>query len=209
MRPSFSNQHGGTFVLVEPGEFMGFVLAEPIFVGARPVTQVEWLAIMGSNPSKFQDGWSSGLRPVDSVNFFDCKNFISKLNLNDNEPKLGLEGSFRLPTKEEWEYFCRAGSSTKWHHSDRDNEIDEVAWHAGNSGATTREVGQKAPNDWGLYDLHGNISEWTTTLIDDKYVTKGGSWLTESESTRVTADRLFLPTKRSDSIGLRLIWSPN
>ena len=143
VRPSFNNDNGGTFVLIEPGQNGDLVIEEPFFIGARPVTQVEWSAVMGGNPSKFQEGWSTGLRPVESVSWLDCQTFISILNDNEVEQRLGLSGIWRLPTAEEWEYACRAGSTTRWYHSDRDKDLDEVAWHAGNSGATTREVGQK------------------------------------------------------------------
>ena len=74
------------------------------------------------------------------------REFIAKLNDSEVEQRLGLSGVWRLPTAIEWEYACRAGSTTRWYHSDRDNELDEVAWHGGNSGATTREVGQKKEN---------------------------------------------------------------
>ena len=63
MRPTFSNEHGGTFVLIEPGEIKDISISEPYFIGARPVTQVEWVAVMDNNPSKFQEGWSAGLKP--------------------------------------------------------------------------------------------------------------------------------------------------
>ena len=158
MRPTFSNENGGTFVLIEPGDIANISIIEPFFIGSRPVTQVEWTAIMDNNPAKFQDGWSAGLRPIETVSWLDCQEFISRLNEQDVQEKLGLTGSWRLPTSEEWEYACRAGSSTRWHHSDRDSDLDVVAWHAGNSGATTREVGQKKSNDWGLYDCHGNVA---------------------------------------------------
>ena len=208
MRPTFSNEHGGTFVLIEPGEIRDISISEPYFIGARPVTQVEWVAVMGSNPAKFQDGWSSGLRPVERVSWLDIQEFISKLNENDSGERLGLSGIWRLPAEDEWEYACRAGSVTRWFHSDRDADLDDVAWHAGNSGASTREVGQEKSNDWGLFDCHGNVAEWTSTKVGVKRVTKGGSWLMESESTSSSARGIFAVDKRSDGIGLRLVWSP-
>ena len=208
MRPSFSNDSGGTFVLIEPGENGPLKIEYPFFIGVRQVTQVEWTSVMGKNPSKFQEGWSAGLRPVESVNWFDCLEFISELNENETELRLGLSGTWRLPTEEEWEFACRAGSVTRWFHSDRDGDLDEVAWHAGNSGATTREVGQKKANPWGLHDCHGNVSEWTSTEDGDKRVAKGGSRLMESESTTSSARRVIVSTKKSDTIGLRLVWAP-
>jgi len=195
-------------VLIEPGVNGELVVEEPFFMGVRPVTQVEWSSIMGANPSKFSDGWSAGLRPVESVSWLDCQTFISKLNDLETDQRLGLSGVWRLPTATEWEFACRAGTTTRWYHSDRDADLDEVAWHAGNSGATTREVGQKKNNDWGLYDCHGNVAEWTDTGDGDYRITKGGSWLMESESTTSSSKRMTKIDKTSDAIGLRLVWSP-
>ncbi len=208
VRPAFNNENGGSFVLIEPGQNGNLVVEEPFFIGVRPVTQVEWATVMGNNPSKFQDGWSAGLRPVESVSWLDCQSFISKLNEVETEQRLGLSGMWRLPTAVEWEYACRAGTQSRWFHSDRDKDLDEVAWHAGNSGATTREVGQKKANAWGLYDCHGNVAEWTDSAKDKLRVTKGGSWLMESESTTSSAAGSSNIDKRSDAIGLRLVWSP-
>ncbi len=208
MRPTFSNEQGGTFVLIEPGQNGEISIGQPFFIGARPVTQVEWVSVMGNNPSKFQEGWAAGLRPVESVSWLDCQCFISKLNDAEIGFRLGLSGLWRLPTAEEWEFACRAGTQTRWYHSDRDKDLDEVAWHAGNSGATTREVGQKKENAWGLYDCHGNVAEWTDTEEGNRRVTKGGSWLMESESTTSIARGTSTIDKRSDGIGLRLVWSP-
>tara|TARA_B100000925_G_scaffold286871_1_gene265252 strand:+ start:345 stop:974 length:630 start_codon:yes stop_codon:yes gene_type:complete len=208
VRPAFNNEYGGSFVLIEPGVNGELVVEEPFFMGVRPVTQVEWSSIMGANPSKFSDGWSAGLRPVESVSWLDCQIFISKLNDLETDQRLGLSGVWRLPTATEWEFACRAGTTTRWYHSDRDADLDEVAWHAGNSGATTREVGQKKNNDWGLYDCHGNVAEWTDTGDGDYRITKGGSWLMESESTTSSSKRMTKIDKTSDAIGLRLVWSP-
>ncbi|MBT3656816.1 MAG: SUMF1/EgtB/PvdO family nonheme iron enzyme [Euryarchaeota archaeon] len=208
MRPTFGNENGGTFILIEPGETGDIIVKEPFFIGARPVTQVEWSVVMGDNPSKFQDGWSAGLRPVERVSWLDTQEFISRLNERESEPRLGLSGVWRLPTAEEWEFACRAGTTSRWYHSDRDADLDEVAWHGGNSGATTREVGQKKSNDWGLFDCHGNVAEWTSTEVGIKRITKGGSWLMESESTTSSYRGISSVDKRSDGIGLRLVWSP-
>lgn len=208
MRPSFNNENGGTFVLIEPGNVLDIVIEEPFFIGSRPVTQVEWTAVMGENPSKFQEGWSAGLRPVESVSWLDCQSFLSALNAEETEQRFGLSGLWRLPKAEEWEYACRAGTETRWFHSDRDSDLDEVAWHGGNSGATTREVGQKKANGWGLYDCHGNVAEWTDSQNGNRRITKGGSWLMESESTTSGASGSYSMDKRSDAIGLRLVWSP-
>ena len=103
MRPTFSNEQGGTFVLIEPGQNGEISIGQPFFIGARPVTQVEWVSVMGNNPSKFQEGWAAGLRPVESVSWLDCQSFISKLNDAEIGLRLGLSGLWRLPTAEEWD----------------------------------------------------------------------------------------------------------
>ncbi|MDP6869762.1 MAG: formylglycine-generating enzyme family protein [Candidatus Poseidoniaceae archaeon] len=212
MRPTFTNDFGGSFILIEPGklEVENAVLEviKPIFMGARPVTQVEWTSVMGENPSRFQDGWSAGLRPVEKVSWLEVQDYISKLNENEDKLRLGLSGRWRLPTSAEWEYTCRAGTKLRWFHSDKDSDLDEVGWHAGNSGATTREVGQKKANPWGFFDMHGNVSEWTSCSDGLKRVTKGGSWLMESESTTSSAFTRVNVDRRSDSIGFRLVWAP-
>ena len=225
MLPTFTNEWGGSFVLIEPGSFlMGdengskfekpirkVEITEPYFIGARPVTQVEWTSVMGDNPSKFNQGWSAGLRPVEKVSWLDCMSFISKLNEIDQSEKLGLVGSWRLPTEAEWEFACRAGTTTKWFHSNQDFDLDEVGWHAGNSGATTREVGQKKANDWGLFDVHGLVGEWCSDMwYNDnlRRIHRGGSWFTESDATRSAARSSANVDRCSDGIGFRLVWSP-
>ena len=102
VRPSFSNENGGSFVLIEPGQNGDLIIEDPFFIGARPVTPVEWAAVMGSNPSKFQEGWSAGLRPVESVSWRDCQSFIAKLNETETEQRL-VSGIWRLPNATEWE----------------------------------------------------------------------------------------------------------
>ena len=108
MRPTFTNEWGGSFILIEPGSFImgdenGSKFEKPVrkveisdlyFIGARPVTQVEWTSVMGDNPSKFAEGWSAGLRPVEKVSWLDCRSYISKLNEIDHGEKLGLVGSW-------------------------------------------------------------------------------------------------------------------
>ena len=239
-RPRFEDEFGGSYILIEPGYFtMGDVVGDglarelpthqvdidtPFFIGQRPVTQIHWESVMGYNPSKFQDGWSSGLRPVDSVSRAECMEFILRLNESFNSPRLSVNGLWRLPTEAEWEYCARSDTETKWCFGNFDGDLDEYGWHAGNSGASTREVGLKKPNNWEIYDIYGLISEWCqdnyrtdysipsrqAAYVDSSkvYAVRGGSWFTESDSTRSSSRSFANFDKSSDGIGLRLVWEP-
>ena len=240
-RPRFEDDFGGTYILIEPGTFtMGdtvgdglgreyppheVIIESPFFIGQRPVTQMHWESIMGHNPSKFQQGWSSGLRPVDSVTYHDCIDFINLLNETHNDKqRLSLDGIWRLPTESEWEYCARSGTDSKWSFGDFDGDLDDYGWHAGNSGASTREVGLKKSNNWELHDMYGLVFEWCqdnyrndykipskqTPYLDgsDIYCVRGGSWFTESDSTRSSARGQSKIAKRSDGTGIRLVWEP-
>ena len=235
-RPSFEDSFGGSYLVVEPGEFnlgdevgsghrnetpiQSTTITEPFFLGVRPVTQAHWSSVMGSNPSKFQEGWSAGLRPVESISYSEVETFLEKLNQGDRE-FVGFEGNWRLPSEVEWEYAAKAGTSTRWSFGNKDAELDAHGWHAGNSGATTREVGSKKANPWGFHDMHGLVYEFTSTnwqpshanekpsnISPDFVVAKGGSWFTESDSTRSSSRRRINISDRKDGVGLRLVWEP-
>ena len=118
-------------------------------IGRYEVTQEEWQAVMGSNPS-----WFKGSRkPVEQVSWNDCKSFISKLNSITGK-------NFRLPTEAEWEFASRGGIKSQGYKYSGSNNLNSVAWYDDNSGATTHDVGQKSPNELGIYDMSGNVSEW-------------------------------------------------
>jgi formylglycine-generating enzyme required for sulfatase activity len=157
-------------VLIPPGSFnMGskksdsndekpvhkVTISRPFYIGAYEVTQAQWEAVMGSNPSNFKGPGN----PVETVSWNDCQEFTKKLN----EKIPG--GGFRLPTEAEWEYVCRAGSTTEYCYGDEEGGLGEYAWYSSNSGSTTHPVGQKKPNAWGVYDMHGNVWE----LCQDSY----------------------------------------
>tara|TARA_B100001109_G_scaffold208943_1_gene176523 strand:- start:2414 stop:2875 length:462 start_codon:yes stop_codon:yes gene_type:complete len=150
--------------------------------------------------------------------------FILRLNESFNAPRLSLDGLWRLPSEAEWEYCAKSGTETKWCFGDFDGDLDEYGWHAGNSGASTREVGLKKSNNWEIYDIYGLISEWCqdnyrsdysipsrqTAHVDgsEVYSVRGGSWFTESDSTRSSSRSFANFDKSSDGIGMRLVWEP-
>jgi formylglycine-generating enzyme required for sulfatase activity len=134
--------------------------------------------------------------PMTGVSWDDTQKYITWLN-----EKTGK--TYRLPTEEEWFSACQAGKTTKYCGGEN---IDLVAWHYGNSGATTHEVGQKAKNEWGLYDMSGNVGEWTNSsyiAINSKMirVVRGWSWVDVDESSVM---RFGTPDNRFYHIGFRL-----
>lgn len=125
-----------------------------------PVTQQEYQSVMGTNPSLFAGDPS---RPVEQVSWFDASNYCRTLTAQDLAARRIPAGwQYRLPTEAEWEYACRAGTSTRFSFGNDPDYVNlgDYAWYIDNSEFWTREVGQKLPNPWGLYDMHGNVWEW-------------------------------------------------
>ena len=174
-------------------------------IGKYEVTQGQWQAIMGSNPSKFSSCGDDC--PVEKVSWEDAQKFIKKLNAKGR-------GEYRLPTEAEWEYACRSGGKSEKYCGG--NEVDRVAWYNGNSGDKTHRVGQKSPNGLGIYDMSGNVYEWTCS--DYGYygrknhakcnsgvsarVFRGGSW--SSGPAYVRSARRNLDPGSRGNLGFRL-----
>jgi formylglycine-generating enzyme required for sulfatase activity len=124
-------------------------LSKPFYVGVTEVTQAQYQAIMGMNPSQFK----GATNPAEMVSWDDATEFCKKLSEKTRQV-------VRLPTEAEWEYACRAGTATAFSFGDADSALGDYAWYRANSGNTTHPVGQKKPNAWGLFDMHGNVWEW-------------------------------------------------
>ena len=200
------------------------------WMGETPVTQKLWKAVMGSNPSRF-GSWSREnakmlerlgveakdvlkvesfeAHPVECVSWENiCQSFLKKLNERDDVLRTGLV--FRLPTEEEWEHACRAGGSGRYCRLADGTEItaktlDRVAWYQDHSGGTTHPAGRKEPNAWGLFDMLGNVCEWTQTADGGKRILRGGSWDSPAENCEASHQWKRKPDDRGKGgLGFRL-----
>lgn len=183
------------------------------YIGRYEVTQKEWQAVMGDNPSKF---YGDNL-PVDYVSWNDCQDFINKLN-----QLTGLK--FRLPTEAEWEFAARGGKQSKSYKYSGSDNAKNIAWYVKNSGSKPHQVGTKEPNELGIYDMSGNVGEWcgdwygrysssaqtnpTGPSSGSFRVLRGGSWPSYAGSCRVSYRYNGNPSRRSSSHGFRVVLVP-
>ena len=221
---TLTNSIGMNFTLIQAGQFqMGsenedrekpvhqVKLTRAFYMQTTEVTQAQWEAVMGNNPSAFK----GPDLPVEKVSWEDCQEFIKRLNTKE-----GTE-QYRLPAEAEWEYACRADTS-----SESEEELEEMAWGGWNSGGQTHPVGQKKPNAWGLYDMLGNVWEYCQDWYDAAYyktspstdpggpetgslrVVRGGSWDRSVKSNFRCSYRHFIdPSSRLDYFGFRIVKS--
>jgi len=164
-------------------------------IGKYEVTQGEWRAVMGNNPSYFSN--CGDTCPVEKVSWNDAQEFIKKLNA-----KTGKQ--YRLPTETEWEYACYGGSKTEYCGG---NNLDAVAWYNKNSNNKTHPAGQKQANGYGLYDMSGNVWEWTNDCHSgncEERVVRGGSWSLYPKVARAASRSRIVSTGRNFNFGFRL-----
>ena len=148
-----AGDQGAIYRIPTQGPLHRVRITRPFYLGKYEVTQAQWEAVMGSNPSSFTDSPS---HPVEQVAGNHVEPFLTKLNESRNWQGM----KFCLPTEAQWEYACRAGTTTAWYCGDSDVTLEEYAWFQVNSGGRTHPAGQLKPNGWGLYDMHGNVWEW-------------------------------------------------
>jgi formylglycine-generating enzyme required for sulfatase activity len=188
-------------------------ISRAFHMGVFEVTQEQYQAIMGTNPSNFKDA----AKPVEMVSWDDAVEFCKKASLITGR-------TVRLPTEAEWEYACRAGSRTRFTFGDDDKGLDKYGWYDGDTWEGTRPVGQKAPNAWGLYDMHGNVYEWCSDWYDayvnavetdpqgpksgDARVLRGGAWFSYPWYLRSAFRRSNDPSGRFGLYGLRVVVAP-
>jgi formylglycine-generating enzyme required for sulfatase activity/uncharacterized caspase-like protein len=228
------NKFGMEFVFIPPGTFtMGSPESEPgrrdnerqhqvtltkgFYMQTTEVTQGQWQAVMRSNSFKFQSCGESC--PVENVSWYDVQKFIAKL-----KAKAGIE-TYRLPTEAEWEYAARAGSETAYYTGDTEADLDRAGWCGQNSNGQSHPVAQKEANQFGLYDMHGNVWEWCkdfytghlgSNAVNDPQgpsdgwdrVVRGGSWIKGPAYCRAASRVRFGPRDRHHFLGFRLVLIP-
>ena len=191
-------------------------ISKPFYLGKTEVTQEQWTAVMENNPIRFK----GRTHPVENVSWNDAQEFIRRLNRKEGTDK------YRLPTEAEWEYAARAGTTSAYSFGNDASSLGQYAWYEDNSDKQTHPVGQKQPNAWGLYDMHGNLREWVEDWYDEDYyarspgtdpkgpstgsyrVLRGGSWRSLASFLRSASRNYFTPDFRYVSNGFRLAFSP-
>jgi len=234
----YTNNLGMKFTWIPPGSFMmgspkeekerlpdesqhKVTLTKGFYMGVYTVTQEQWQAVMGNNPSHFKGEKNL---PVEQVSWNDCQEFIKKLREKDKDKK-----AYRLPTEAEWEYSCRAGTTTPFHFgetisTDQANYYGEAVYGNGKVGVyrkKTTPVGTFPANAWGLHDMHGNLWQWCQDWYAAEYpkndvtdpqgpekgtlrVLRGGSWYSYPEYCRSAFRFRYVPGGRSGIYGCRL-----
>ena len=239
-KEKITNTLGMELVLIQPGQFMmgspedepgrnsgekphQVNLTKPFYLQTTEVTQAQWKALMGKNPASNKRCGESC--PVEEVSWEDAQEFVRKLNQKEGTDK------YRLPTEAEWEYACRAGSTTAFPNGgitklqcDRDDNLDSIGWYCGNSNNMIQPVAGKKPNAWGLYDMLGNVQEWCQDWFgaypDDEVVNpkgpkkgsyrvmRGGVWYSPARDARCASRFGSPPHYRFQHIGFRLCMTP-
>jgi formylglycine-generating enzyme len=233
-----TNKIGMKMILIPPA---GAALPKPYYLGKYEVTQSEWTQVMGFNPSAFDPKKAkvadTSNFPVEQVSWFDSVEFCNKLSeqgglqpyydlkvtkrvgkdskqIEDAEVKILGGSGYHIPTDAEWTWGCAAGTKTKYHFGDKDEDLLEYARFKDNSDGRTHTVGEKRSNAFGLHDTHGNVMEWNEEMLSNAKtgapmrVVRGGDWHSTAGPCTVSARHRHSPATRSNIFGLRLARIP-
>jgi formylglycine-generating enzyme required for sulfatase activity len=218
----------GTFNMGSPADALGSErneqqfevhLSKGFWMQQTELTQSQYEALMGVNPSHFR----SDSNPVESVTFQEAKEFCRRLC--ELPPEKNSGNLYRLPTEAEWEYACRAGSTSSFCFGDDEMMLEAYGWFNGNAARTTHPVGGKKPNAWGLHDMHGNVGEWcsdyygpypsgpqtdpTGPETGGQIVVRGGGWFFVPQNSRSAHRDAYPPGARYVGLGFRLVAEPS
>ncbi len=187
-------------------------IRQPFYMGKYLVTQEQFEKVMGANHSKFK----GAKNPVNNVAWDDAQDFCRKLSTTSGK-------TAQLPTEAQWEYACRAGSTTVYCFGDSDDLLADYAWYGDNSKSTAHAVGEKKPNAWGLYDMHGSLLEWCQDWYSENYysespkvdpqgpakggsrVLRGGCWYVSTWDCRSAYRYWGWPGNREGYNGFRVV----
>lgn len=189
-------------------------ISKNFWMQTTEVTQAQWKAVLGTDPSEFK----GADLPVENVSWEEAVEFTKRLTAKVQDQLKGRKAA--LPTEAEWEYACRAGTTTPWSWGGDEKSADLYCWHDGNSGQKTNPVGKKKPNPWGLFDMHGNLWEWVADRHAEEYpagaatdpqgpdqgdnrVRRGGGWGQRPGVHQCTTREGNNPTYRCNYIGFR------
>ncbi|NTW63807.1 MAG: formylglycine-generating enzyme family protein, partial [Chlorobiaceae bacterium] len=176
-------------------------ISNAFYLGKYEVTQEQWVAVMGSNPSFFK----GDTNPVEQVSWEDAQEFIRRLNQKEGT------NAYRLPTEAEWEYAARAGTTTTYWWG---NKVEKNRANCDGCGSQwdnqqTAPVGTFQPNPWGLYDMAGNVWEWTNSWYDEvkkeSFSLRGGSWVSKSAFLSCSARNYYVPDDWGNFFGFRVV----
>ncbi|GHT70143.1 hypothetical protein FACS189452_10860 [Bacteroidia bacterium] len=186
---------GIEMVYVE-GTGSGILAIQGFYIGKYEVTQSQYQAIVGTNPSEFK----GANNPVEMVSWDDAQEFITKLNARTGR-------NYRLPTEAEWKYAAREGKKESRYNYSGSDDIGAVAWYSENIRRGTRPVGQKLPNALGLYDMTGNVWEWCQDWCTEgsSRVARGGGWGSLKQDCGVIYRGCYTPGNRYNTMGIRLV----
>lgn len=221
----------GEFVEIAPGEGKfpaTFTFGDkadskappPYSIAKFEVPQNLWLAVMGSNPSKWSGKriggeWTGKRNSVEMLSLAEAQDFCRKATELMHAAGLIEKGqAIRLPTEVEWEYAARAGTDTKYSFGDDVEQLNDYGWHTGNAAGNDPPVGAKKPNPWDLYDVHGYLWEWTADnaktateagATEKTAAVRGGSWKDKAEALTSASRRVVAADLRDDAVGLRCV----
>jgi formylglycine-generating enzyme required for sulfatase activity len=228
--PPIRNSIGMQLKLVPPGSFMmgkqdslrKATISQCFYIGVHEVTNEQYETVTGKKLTKRvfepegRGSWThssvEAKHPVECVSWFEASDFCTMLSESPAEREAGCR--YRLPTEQDWEYACRGDGITRFAFGDHPDRCDHLGWHKTNSSGKTHPVGSKEPNAWGLYDMHGNVSEWCQDIVDtqllgERRAYRGGGWDSDKDLCGCDTRNWKEPHYHFPTVGFRVVMVPD